>query len=352
MSKHAKLSASGSERWILCPGSVKAEEGIPEKHNSYAAEGTLAHEIAANILNGALWEELEVAVPEMVLNVTKYVEYIKSIESETILIEQKVDFSHIVPDGFGTADCIIKNGNTIHVIDLKYGKGIPVYSENNTQLLLYAIGAVSIFQNYKPETIIMHIVQPRISNYSKWEITFSELLNWMAFLHEKALLALKPDAIRIPHQDACRWCKAKPTCPAIYDFINYNILPLKEKKVLTNDELKLILDNSNLITNFLASVVELVYEKLLTGEEINGYKLVEGRSVRKIRTDGLNESEKSLLNSLYKKVPMTLTEIEKMLGKDIVDKLTYKQSGKPILVNSTDKRKSIWENYKFNDVNL
>lgn len=343
MSKHAKLSASGSERWILCPGSVAAEEDIPEKPNPYAEEGTLAHEVAATFLK----DEIVISniTNEMLNNIINYSDYISAIEKDlkeySLLIEQRVDFSHVVPDGFGTADCIIKDNDVLHVIDLKYGKGVPVYAENNTQLLLYAIGALNGFTNYMPGSIVMHIVQPRISNYSKWTITRYELDYWIEFLRSKALAALQPDAKRIPHKDACRWCKAKPTCPAIYNFIDHTIKPLKEKKTLSDEELKLVLDNSKLITDFLSSVEELVYDKIASGESFKGYKLVNGRQVRKFKTDSLEELESSLGESIYKKVPITLAEAEKIFGKDVINEITYKQEGKPILVPDSDKRVAI-----------
>ncbi len=345
MSEHAKLSASGSERWILCPGSVAAEEGIPEKPNPYAEEGTLAHEVAATFLKDEI--VINNITSEMLNNIINYSDYISAVEKDlkeySLLIEQRVDFSHVVPDGFGTADCIIKSDDVLHVIDLKYGKGVPVYAENNTQLLLYAIGALNGFTNYMPSSIVMHIVQPRISNYSKWEITRPEyeLDYWIEFLRKKALIALQPDAKRIPHKDACRWCRAKPTCPAIYNFIDHTIAPLKEKKALTDNELKLILDNSKLITDFLGSVEELVYDKIASGESFKGYKLVNGRQIRKFKTDSLEELENSLSESIYKKVPITLAEAEKIFSKEVINEITYKQQSKPILVPDSDKRAAI-----------
>jgi hypothetical protein len=363
MSDHAKLSASGSERWILCPGSVAAEDGIPEKPNPYAEEGTLAHEAAAKVLTSNIYNDdvtteeagdilnsIFESFPngitmEMTDNIYKYVGYIKKVAldnyNDNRFIEQKVDFSHVVPGGFGTADCIIKTNNALHVIDLKYGKGVPVYAENNTQLLLYAIGALNRFPQYSPSAIIMHIMQPRIGNYSEWSITRPELDEWAEFLKGKALDAMQPDAKRIPHKDACRWCKAKPTCPALYNFIDHSIMPLKEKTTLTEEETKLVLDNSKLITDFLSSVEQSVYDKLLIGESFKGYKLVNGRSQRKFKTDSIEELEKTLGKSIYRKVPITLAEAEKLFSKEIIAEITYKQEGKPILVTEDDKRPSI-----------
>jgi hypothetical protein len=366
MSEHAKLSASGSERWILCPGSVKAEDGIVEKPNPYAEEGTLAHEVAAKVLMSNVYDN-DVSIEEcasildnifesfpniiemdMTDNIQKYIGYIKNVAldnyNDNRYIEQRVDFSHIVPGGFGTADCIIKTNNVLHVIDLKYGKGVPVYAENNTQLLLYAIGALNRFPEYSPAAITMHIVQPRIGNYSEWSITRNELDEWVEFLRGKALEALKPDAKRIPHKDACRWCKAKPTCPALYNFIDHSIMPLKDKTMLTDEETKLVLDNTKLITDFLSSVEQSVYDRLMSGEPFKGYKLVNGRSMRKFKADSLE----FLGDAMYKKVPITLAEAEKLLSKDVINEITYKQESKPILTTEDDKRPSI-SNFEFDD---
>ena len=365
MSEHARLSASGSERWILCPGSVKAEDGIVEKPNPYAEEGTLAHDVAAKVLmskvyaKDVLMEEAELILgdifesfptvieKEMTEHIYNYIGYIMKVALnyyDDRLIEQKVDFSNVVPGGFGTADCIIKTNNALHVIDLKYGKGLPVYAENNTQLLLYAIGALNKFPEYSPAAITMHIVQPRIGNYSEWSITRNELDEWIDFLRKKALEALNPDAKRIPHKDACRWCKAKPTCPALYNFIDHSIMPLKEKTTLTDEETKLVLDNTKLITDFLSSVEQSVYDRLMSGEPFKGYKLVNGRSVRKFKADSLE----FLGDAMYKKVPITLAEAEKLLSKDVINEITYKQESKPVLTTEDDKRPSI-SNFEFDD---
>lgn len=242
MSEHAKLSASGSERWILCPGSVKAEEGLPEKLNPYAEEGTLAHEVAAKILNGY---EIEDDIPsDMLDNVKKYIDYIEkyAVGESVTYIEERVDFSYVAPGGFGTADCIISDeyNGILHIIDLKYGKGVPVYAEDNTQLELYAIGALNKLwkSNVIPCPYIkvyLHIVQPRINNYSWVSLTIEELAARSQYLCSRALEALKPDAKRIPSEKACKWCKAKPTCPAIYEFIDHNILPLQTKNSLNHE---------------------------------------------------------------------------------------------------------------------
>ena len=338
---HAKLSASGAHRWTQCAGSVNAEEGLPNTTSIYAEEGTLAHHVASCMFDDT-FHTLENIDSVMLDEVTKYVDYVNSYVKDDVAIEVRVDFSHVVPQGFGTADCIIKDNSTLHVMDLKYGMGIPVYAEDNTQLLLYAIGALNSVKGFVPDNIIMHIVQPRINNYSQWEITYSELLKWMEFFRKKALAALDPNAIRTPSAEACKWCKAKPTCPAIYNFINYEVMPLKEKASLTDGELKLILDSSKLISDFLTSVENLVYDKILSGNNFDGYKLVSGKNYRKFKDISiLTKDQQSLLNSMSKMSLPTLAEIDKILTKEQVQEITYTQESKPSLVKDVDRRKSI-----------
>lgn len=364
MTKHAKLSASGSATWINCAGSVKAQEGLPNVTSTYSAEGILAHDVAAAILEGKFKRggKFKNLPSDMVENVSIYTDYINNIFTQleetsgcspSVFIEAKVEYQQIAEGQFGTADCIIQGEDELHVIDLKYGQGVRVDAEDNTQLLLYAIGSLNFLKGnstieYKPATISMHIVQPRINNYSKWTITFEELVKWTKFIHERALEALKPDAIRTPNEKACMWCKAKPTCPAIYKFVNEEIMILKEKTNLDDNELKLILDNSKLILGFLKSVGDNVYDRLSSGATLDGYKLVDGRSYRKFKSE-LTEDQERLLMSISKLTPPTLAEAEKVFGVEIVNELTYKQTGKPSLVKSSDKRESI-NTFDFEDV--
>ncbi len=296
MSKHAKLSASGSARWLACTGSVKAESQFPNTSSSYAMEGTAAHELADMCLSDGLsphdYINQHIAgVPvdeEMADHVAAYVAYVKSF-SGIHFYEVRVNFSEWIPDGFGTSDAIVIDNktNTVHVIDLKYGKGVPVDAENNSQGMLYALGVLSEYSFiYDIDTVVIHIYQPRIKNYSSWSITATELLKWAEWAKQRAEEALQDDAPRTPSDKACQWCKAKATCKALLDHTHkiimhdFDELDNVKPDSLTDKELKVILDNAKLIKSWLDAVESHVFDKINDGQDFDGYKLVEGRTTR------------------------------------------------------------------------
>jgi hypothetical protein len=344
MTKHAKLSASGSERWILCPGSVKAEENLPDIKNKYSSEGTFAHEIAAALLNKQDINNYDVS-SEMLDNIQLYVDYVNNISSKTIFypeihIEKEVNFSHIVPKGFGTADSIVISVNTLHVIDFKYGMGHSVFAFENTQLLLYAIGAYNELKNKDViHEIVLHIVQPRKNNFDKWTLSIKELSYWEGYIKAKAEMALRKDAIRIPSENACKWCKASSTCPAIYDFTS-DVLE-KSKDIVEDDKIKIILDNSKMIKNYLNSLEEKIYDKLSSGESFPGYKLVKGRNMRKIKTSSEDKLVELLGEKAYIKSLIRVTDLEKLVDKETLESFIYISESKPLMVTKDDKRKAI-----------
>ena len=225
MSKsHAKFSASGSAKWFLCAGSIEAERGLPNKSSIYADEGTAAHELgeicltmgdrASEWVGKQLIDNNAVTVTqEMADYVQVYVDYVKS-KKGMVLVEQFVDFSHVAPQGFGTCDSLVMDNDTLHVIDLKYGKGVRVDAENNTQALLYAIGAIDSHSWVAFKTIVITIVQPRLDHISEWVIGIDELNAWAERLKQAAERASLPDAPRTPGKKQCQWCRAKATCPA------------------------------------------------------------------------------------------------------------------------------------------
>lgn len=253
-----KLRASSSERWINCPGSTRLEHGIPEDVPSmYAKAGIQAHEIAATILN--LPERTIEAYKKLYsvndnilflpifFNVEAYVNYINEImicdeHTKFLLIERKVDFSHVLPDAedpTGTCDALIIDDvqKILHIIDFKYGKGVKVEVENNPQLLLYALGAINDLQFlYDIDKIVLHIVQPRIDNLQHQELTIEELEPWKTFFIEKSQLALSEDAPRIPSKKACKFCKAKTICPEYQEFNKPFTINEFDDLTLTNQE--------------------------------------------------------------------------------------------------------------------
>ncbi len=344
MTKHAKLSASSSHRWIACPGSVKAEENFPYTYSKYADEGTLAHEIAAKILNKEDISHLTIS-SEMNENIQIYIDYINQIAPQEIWhpiihIEKQVRFSHIVPGGFGTADAIVIANNHLHIIDFKYGIGNSVGAYENTQLLLYAIGMHhEIKDQYKIDNISLHIVQPRITNFDKWTISPKELAFFEGYIKAKAENALQENAIRIPSEEACKWCRANSSCPALYDFTS-NIIEL-DKEIIDNNKLKNILDNSKMIKNFLSSVENKIFTDLSTGNSFPGYKLVAGRNVRKFKTNSNDKLVELLGEKAYTKHPIKVTDLEKIVDSETLKSFIYISKCKPLLVTEDDKRKAL-----------
>lgn len=352
MQKHPKLSASGSQRWILCGGSRKAEEGLPDQKSKYADEGTLAHEIAAALLNKQDVSHYNIT-PEMLENVQLYVEYVNTLVDKTIYypeiyIEHTSDFSHIVPHNIGTADAVVVSINTLHIIDFKYGIGHAVTAYENSQLLLYAIGVYDKLKNKDIiQNITLHIVQPRINNFDKWSLSIEELSYWKGYIKAKAEIALHDDAPRIPSENACKWCKAKTTCPALYDFTKDVIDSSKQE--IDDYKVKVIMDNSKMIKNYINSLESKVFDKLSSGFNFPGYKLIEGRNIRKINLENENKLFELLGEKAYSKSLIKVTELEKIVDKETLNSFIRMSKSRPLLVSENDKRKSI-EKFDFESV--
>lgn len=363
MIAHAKLSASGSARWLNCPGSVKAESEFKDLGSSFAQEGTAAHELADLCLKNnhdpqsyyLNTIESVVVEQEMIDNIQGYISFVKSFSGEHFY-EQRVDFSTWVPEGFGTSDAIVIQKDTVHVIDLKYGRGVPVDAENNTQGMLYALGVYNDFEFMldSADKFVIHIYQPRIGNFSEWEISLKDLLKWGEWVKLQADLALSKDAERTPGDKQCQWCKAKATCKSLADYTKKIILSdfddldnIESPDKLNDKQIRLALENKNLIIGWLDAVEKHVTGVLLDGGKFDGFKMVEGRSVRKWQDE--SEAEKVMLslrseNEIYTKKLLSPTQAEKLLGKKDKDKIkdiVIKPSGKPTLVKESDKRKSI-----------
>jgi len=370
---HALLSASAAHRWLACPPSAQREAELPETYSEYAAEGTLAHEIAELYLTNYLvptpqrtftaklnkFKKHELFKPEMITHVESYMDYIKSMafgfgkEQPFIVAERRVNFDHYVPDGYGTSDCIIIGGNTLLVIDFKYGKGIPVSAENNPQMRLYALGAYAEYSLfYDIKTVRKVIVQPRLDNISESEMSIEELLAWGEFIKPIAEKAYKGDG-EYKSGDHCQFCKIKATCAAranahneITKYIDTGV-PVKD---LTLDEIGYILSVSEQYKKWITHLEEYAFECMMNGEEISGWKLVKGRDgVRKyLDIDTLfdyltsnNIIDKSML---FDNVPVSVPELEKRLGKNVfaehVTDYITRDEGKPTMAKITDKRPS------------
>lgn len=369
---HAKLSASGASRWATCPGSVQMEDGIPDKESVYAQEGTLAHEMSElklkhyldpkgfgkRKLNAAIkkLKENELYQAEMESYTDTYVDFIKekalSFPSNPYIeIEKRVDFSRWVDGGFGTCDCVLIHGSTLSIIDLKYGKGVPVSAEQNEQLILYALGAYDAFNLiYNLDKIELNIVQPRINNFSTWEISITELLLWGDYFKVQAEKALGGNGELVPSAKACKFCKARDICTARAE----NNLSLEsEIKLKPNeipkDKLYEYISRGEDIAKWVADLKAYALDMCLKGEDVKGLKAVAGRTSRswtnqdeainKLIEGGIDEA------IIYDKVPLTLAKLEKALGKQqfttLVGDMVVTSEGKPTLVFENDKRPAI-----------
>lgn len=365
---HSRFPASASHRWINCPGSIRLSEQVPqETTTSYAEEGTLAHAIAEQKLLIAIDKTVKASElkkltkdplydGEMDEATTFYAglvmeHYNAAGDSAELMIEQRVDFSDWVPDGFGTSDAIIVNDDTIEVIDLKYGKGVRVDAEGNSQMRLYALGACAMFGDlYDFEKVRMTIVQPRLDHVSVEEMDLHDLLEWAkVYVVPAALEAAKDDA-PLSAGDWCRWCPARAICrkraEANLELARYDFQP---GDLLEPDEIAEILGKVDELTKWAADIEAYALQQALNGEHYDGYKLVEGRSVRKYK-DELQVAEKLKAEGfseavLYERKLLGITAMEKLVGKkkftETLGDLVEKPAGKPVLVPESDRRDPI-----------
>ena len=358
MSKHAILSASGSHRWLNCTPSARLELEFESTTSEAAKEGTAAHALCEHKLKKALKKRNKRPVSdynsdEMEECTDSYAEYVmeqyeeakKSCKDPIILIEQKLDFSCYVPDGFGTGDCIIISDDTLHIIDFKYGRGILVEAEHNPQMMLYALGALEIYDAlYDIKKVSMTIFQPRRENISTWTIPIEELKGWAEEeLKPKAQMAYDGEGEYFPGE-WCTFCKAAVKCRA----------RAEEKMKLARLEFKL----PPLLTKWANEITAYATEAAVNhGKEWNGFKVVEGRSNRKYRDEQLvAEAAKGHgYTDIYRQSLIPMTEMQKLMGKtafeEILGDLIYKPPGKPTLVSITDKRPAMNVSNAKNDFN-
>lgn len=351
---HSKLGASGAHRWLYCAGSVKAIDDAPEPPESpFAEEGHKAHAVAEQALKTNSKPVSD--DPEMIEYVQEYVDYVKALCGKQEY-EQLVDYSDWVKDGFGTADAIVIVDDVLHVIDLKYGKGVPVDADDNPQGKLYALGALSereMLQKFSK--VVIHIHQPRLDHVSTWETTPSELYAWAEWVRERAALTELEFPERVAGEKQCRWCSAKPTCHAIairtenalmaeFKDLTVSTPPTADK--LTDQDLQFVLNNKPLIEQWLKSVEDYVRTRIESGEQFPGWKIVHGRAIRKWTDE--TEAEKTLIKLLkdkaHTKKLISVAQAEKALGKEGKDKIkdfVTKPEGAPVLVPETDNLEAI-----------
>lgn len=362
MIAHAKLGASKSHRWLNCPGSVAAEaKAAGRKGGRFADEGSVAHELADLCLSGGLSpfdfegrtliENNAVSVDrEMCGHVQTYIDYVQAIPG-VHEYERRVDYSDWVPDGFGTSDVIAIDGDTIHIVDLKYGKGVEVYAKDNSQMMLYALGAYSEYTCIQEiNTVRMSIVQPRRDHIDEWQITVPELLKWAAWVSEQAELALSDDAPRSPGEKQCQFCAVKATCPALEAFtrkiVGGDFDNLDDPDALPDERVSSALAAKKLILGWLDAVEQHVTERLESGKGFPGFKLVAGRSLRQWGDESKAEEVLSALagDAAFTRKLVSPAQAEKLLGKakaaDIAD-LIVKPEGRPTIAPESDKRPAI-----------
>lgn len=368
---HALLSPSSAYRWLECTASPHYEEAFPDKGSAYAAEGTLAHSVAELKLRKYAIEPMSQRTYHTRLNKLKkhelwqnemedhtetYLDYIKSIALKEavmphIAAETKLDLSNYAPDCFGTADCLIMTGNTLHVIDFKYGKGVPVSAENNPQMMLYALGALAKYVLiYKFSKVVMTIVQPRLNNISAFELPTAELLTW-----GDSVKAIATEAFNGPGEfkpgEHCKFCRGKLQCKARNDYYaDMKELPKSAPlNQITLEEIARYLPIADALKNWAEDLKEYALSCCLDGKNIPGYKAVEGRGKREFTS--LDDAFKVLMaNSideamLYNRVPLTLAQAEKVVGPkkfgELLSEFIIKVPGKPTLASESDKRPAI-----------
>jgi hypothetical protein len=358
MVAHAKLSASGAHRWMACPGSINAEDGLADRSSFFAEEGTKAHFVMENALtNGKPCSHYaDKGDTEMAEHVQTYVDYVHSLQKagDAILVEHRVDFSEWVPGGFGTADTIIFGDDWIHIVDFKYGKGVQVYVQDNPQPLLYGLGAFYEFSLVMDiKKIRMSIVQPRLDHIDEWEISVTDLLKFGEKARQAAEATTDPKAPRVPGEKQCKFCKAKATCPALYklttetllaDFEQIDEAPQPHK--LTEEQMRKALENRIMIEAWLLSVENFAKERIASGKGFPGFKLVEGRSTRHWSDDGLAGDilEYHLGEAAFTKKMISPAQAEKLIGKTkkaLIQDLIVKPPGKPSLARESDPRPEI-----------
>lgn len=363
---HALLSASSAHRWLECPPSVQLTASLPDTAGEAAAEGTLAHRIVEerldSIIEKGIWPKKSSAKlrmderyrPVMEEHADTMVGYVMDLfdqYSDAVLMsEQRLDFSRWVPDGFGTGDALVIADGVIHVIDYKYGKGVPVYAEDNPQLRLYALGAYEAYDSlYDIHEIHTHIVQPRLDSQTTETLTAEELLRWAdEYVAPRAQLALTGEGEMNPGE-WCRFCKVRATCRARAEqqlaLAQYEF---KSPLVLTPEEIGDILGRVDELAKWAKSVKDYALQSAVSnGESFPGWKLVRGRANRKLTDEeevaGLLLEQGFQPHQIYSL--KGLTDLEEVVGKkqlaDLLGDYIVKPEGRPTLAPETDRRQAI-----------
>lgn len=374
---HATLSASSAYRWLACPPSVMATKDMPDETTVYAEEGSVAHEVAEYKVRWYLGEK-DLTPPsignfnaeEIDRHTDSYTYYAadkiesirKSCPDAVVMVEQKLDFSNYVEGGFGTGDLVIVADDIIQVIDFKYGKGVAVSAEHNPQMMLYALGALNLYDYlYDVRTVKMAIVQPRLDSISEWEISVEDLLSWAEdTLRPTAELATKGEG-EFKAGEHCRFCKLRATCRARAELmLDAAKDEFAEPAELTDDEIAGILKIAPDLAKWAEDVFAYAQAKAINeGKRWDGFKIVEGRSNRKYADEDkiaeVCRNNGYQLSQIYKNTLIGITDMEKLLGKkqfkELLGDYIIKPKGKLTLVPESDKREEVHTLSEFKEEN-
>lgn len=368
---HALLSPSSAHRWLHCTASPRLEEGVEDKGSEFAAEGSLAHAMGALKLKAFFGMDASHELQEIDMlrryhtgEMDEYTDTYKTIvlekfntaqrqcEDAQLLVETRLDFGDYIPDAFGTGDAIIIADGTLDVIDFKYGKGVRVSAYKNPQMMIYALGAYERFSfEYNIKKVRMTIVQPRIDNLSDFEMDVKDLLAWAKeTLAPKAKEAFKGDGPQSPGE-WCQFCKVKSCCKALTQKCTDVVKNHEDPRLISAEELAAdILPLVATVKTWLAGVEDYALQQALSGVELPGWKLVEGRSIRKITNqEGVEKAlteEGFDYDDIYKPLELrTITDLEKLAGKKkfnaLCGEFIEKPQGKPTLAPESDKRPAL-----------
>ncbi len=363
MGAHARFSPSSGKRYLSCPPSLLLEEQFPDEQSPFAAEGTAGHEMAEHLINKYLKKRTkrpvsEYYTDELMEAVESYVEYVISQIEQTRAdtdtpffgVELKVSLAHRVGGCFGTADMVAVSNTRIHIIDLKMGKGVRVDAEENVQLMIYGLGVLDMLGFlYDIDTVELTIVQPRIENFSTWEISAEDLLKWGKEVFEPGAAKALAGEGEYKAGDHCRFCKARFTCRArAEEYLKLAQMEFADPPLMSDKEVAEVLSKADALKKWAEEVYAYAQNEAVTNhKEWPGFKLVLGRSNRKYtdETDVAEAAKKAGYTDIYKQSLIGITEMERLMGKkkfnEILGSYVYKPDGKVTLVPDSDKREAV-----------
>ena len=366
---HARLNASSSHRWMMCPPSVRLSEQFADKPSSYAEEGTFLHELcelklhrylgdmAPDVIEAQYAEhrdsefytqEAETVTDEYIAFCVETIEAVKSsCPDPLIMVEHRLDYSEYVPEGYGTGDLVIVADGVIEVIDFKGGRGVRVDAHRNSQLMLYGLGALLEFDPlYDVRNVRVTIVQPRLSNTSTYEIAADELVRWAEKeVRPRALLAYEGKG-EFCAGDWCRFCKARYTCRKRSEYhMQLAERDFRQPDLLSDEEITDILPIADSLNNWVQDLLAYATQQAVEGKSWPGYKLVAGRSNRKYTSEAevIKAATEAGYTDIYKTTLLGVGDLEKRLGRkkfnEVLGMYVIKPVGAPTLVPDSDPRK-------------